>query len=64
MLCFQEYRKHASSGADTMYKMGVAFENLGDHARARKCYQTVAWFENHPLAAEAKSALYRLQTPA
>ncbi len=64
LICFQEYRKHASSGADTVYKMGVAFESLGDHTRARKCYQTVVGFENHPLALEAKNALYRLQTPA
>ena len=53
VLCFQEYRKHGKSGADTVYKMGVAYENLGDQARARKCYETVAAYESHPLAPEA-----------
>jgi tetratricopeptide (TPR) repeat protein len=62
--CYQEFRQHGKSGADTIYKMGVAFENLGDVARARKCYETVVAYENHPLAPEAKSALYRLQTAA
>jgi tetratricopeptide (TPR) repeat protein len=64
LLCYQEFRQHGKSGADTVYKMGVAFENLGDVARARKCYETVVAYENHPLAPEAKSALYRLQTAA
>jgi tetratricopeptide (TPR) repeat protein len=62
LLCFQEFRQHGKSGADTVYKMGVAYENLGDFARARKCYQTVAAYDTHPLVPEAKSALYRLQT--
>jgi tetratricopeptide (TPR) repeat protein len=61
ILCFQEYRKHGKSGADTVYKMGVAYENLGDFARARKCYETVATYENHPLRPDANDALLRLQ---
>jgi tetratricopeptide (TPR) repeat protein len=62
IICFQEYRKHGKSGADTVYKMGVAYENLGDFARARKCYETVVGYEGHPLGPEAHSALHRLQT--
>ncbi len=62
--CFQEYRKSPKSGADTMYKLGVAFENLGDRVRAVKCYQNVASYETHPLAPEANDALHRLQQPA
>jgi tetratricopeptide (TPR) repeat protein len=62
VLCFQEYRKHGKSGADTIFKMGVAFENLADIARARKCYETVAAYDEHPLAPEARGALNRLQT--
>jgi tetratricopeptide (TPR) repeat protein len=61
ILCFQEYRKHGKSGADTVYKMGVAYENLGDFARAKKCYEMVVSYEGHPLKPEASSALYRLQ---
>jgi tetratricopeptide (TPR) repeat protein len=64
LLCFQEYRQHGKSGADTIYKMGVAFENLGDFARAKKCYETVIAYENHPLAPDARSAIYRLQQNA
>jgi tetratricopeptide (TPR) repeat protein len=62
ILCFQEYRKHGKSGADTVYKMGVAYENLGDYGRARKCYEMVAAYEGHPLRPDANSALHRLQT--
>jgi tetratricopeptide (TPR) repeat protein len=62
ILCFQEYRKHGKSGADTVYKMGVAYENLGDYARARKCYEMVAAYEGHPLRPDANNALHRLQT--
>jgi len=62
ILCFQEYRKHGTSGADTVYKMGVAYENLGDFARARKCYETVVAYEGHPLKPDASMALHRLQT--
>src|SRR5207253_11254783 len=62
--CFQEYRKSPKSGADTQYKLGVAYENLGDRARAVKCYQQVVAFEGHPLAGEAHDALQRLQQPA
>jgi tetratricopeptide (TPR) repeat protein len=60
--CYQEYRKHGKSGADTVYKMGLAFENMGELQRARKCFETVAAYEDHPLAPEARGALSRLQT--
>jgi tetratricopeptide (TPR) repeat protein len=62
--CFLDYRKSPKSGADTMYKLGRAYENLGDRSRAVKCYQQVVAFESHPLAPDAHSALQRLQAPA
>jgi tetratricopeptide (TPR) repeat protein len=62
--CFQEYRKSPKSGADTLYKLGVAYENLGDRPKAVKCYQQVAAYESHPLAPEANDALHRLRQPA
>jgi tetratricopeptide (TPR) repeat protein len=62
--CFQEFRKSPKSGADTLYKLGVAYENLGDRAQAVKCYRQVIGFDGHPLAGEAQDALQRLQQPA
>ncbi|HXG10912.1 MAG TPA: tetratricopeptide repeat protein [Gemmataceae bacterium] len=60
--CFNEYRKSPKSGADTMYKLGQAYEQLGDFVRARKCYEHVTAYDGHPLAPEARDALYRLQS--
>ncbi|MCI0458915.1 MAG: tetratricopeptide repeat protein [Gemmataceae bacterium] len=62
--CLQQFKKSPRSGADTDYKLGVAYENLGDRGRAVKCYQRVVAFESHPLAPEAHEALQRLQAPA
>ncbi len=59
--CLQQFRKSPKSGADTDYKLGVAYENLGDRTRAIKCYQRVVAFDGHPLAPEAQDALNRLQ---
>jgi hypothetical protein len=45
-----------------MYKLGQAYEQLGDRARATKCYQHVTAYESHPLAPDAHDALHRLQS--
>ena len=64
ILCFQEFNRHSSmSGADTFYKMGKAYENLGDMPRAAKCYEQVTGYEQHPLYYEARDALLRVQAP-
>jgi tetratricopeptide (TPR) repeat protein len=60
--CLRDYRKSSKSGADTDYKLGVAHEHLGDLVQAQKYYQMVVSFQNHPLAPDAREALYRLQT--
>jgi tetratricopeptide (TPR) repeat protein len=60
--CFQDFRKSSKSGADTSYKLGQAYEQLGDHTRAKKCYEQVTAYDGHPLAPDAREALYRLQT--
>jgi tetratricopeptide (TPR) repeat protein len=59
--CFKTFRESAKSGADTMYKLGQAYEQLGDRARAVKFYKHVVSYDNHPLAPEAYDALHRLQ---
>jgi tetratricopeptide (TPR) repeat protein len=58
--CYSDYRRSAKSGADTLYKMGQCYEQLGDTVRAMKCYQAVTVYD-HPLASEAYAALARLE---
>jgi tetratricopeptide (TPR) repeat protein len=59
--CLQEFRKSERAGADTMYKLGRALENLGDMKRAARCYEAVTAFEKHPLFYEARAALERVK---
>jgi tetratricopeptide (TPR) repeat protein len=61
VLCYQEFRQSDRAGADTMYKMGRAYENLGDLARAAKCYENVLAYEGHPLYYEARDGLERVK---
>jgi hypothetical protein len=58
--CFLDFRKSPKSGADTMFRLGQAYEELGDRVRAKKCYGQVVAFEDHPLAPDARDALARL----
>ena len=59
--CFQEFRKSARSGADTNYRLGQAWEQLGDKGKAIKCYELVTAYDTHPLARDAQAAIHRLQ---
>jgi tetratricopeptide (TPR) repeat protein len=59
--CFTAYRKCAKSGADTLYKLGEAYEHLGEQARAARFYEQVTAYDNHPLAPDARDALRRVQ---
>lgn len=56
-----DFRKSSKSGARTLYKLGQAYEQLGDRARAAKCYKQVTAYEGNPLAPDAEDALQRLQ---
>jgi tetratricopeptide (TPR) repeat protein len=58
--CLQAYRKSPKSGADTLFKLGQAYEQIGDAKRAKKCYEHVTSYDKHPLAPDAREALYRL----
>jgi tetratricopeptide (TPR) repeat protein len=60
--CFTGFRKSSKSGADTLYKLGQAYEQLGDAVRAVKFYKQVTGYDGHPLASDAREALYRLET--
>jgi tetratricopeptide (TPR) repeat protein len=59
--CFTAYRKCSKSGADTLYKLGEAYEQLGEQARAARFYEQVTAYDNHPLAPDARDALRRVQ---
>jgi tetratricopeptide (TPR) repeat protein len=59
--CLIDFRQSSKSGARTLYKMGQAYEQLGDRVRAGKCYKQVTAYEGNPLAPDAYDALQRLQ---
>jgi tetratricopeptide (TPR) repeat protein len=61
VLCFQEFRKSPKSGANTLYNLGRAYENLGDRNRAMRFYEQVIAFEGNPLVYDARDALDRLR---
>lgn len=61
--CFTDFRKSAMSGADTIYKLGRAYEQLGDLDRAARCYKQVIGYDGHPLVYDAREALDRLRPP-
>ncbi len=59
--CLTEFRKSAKSGARTLYKLGQAYEQLGDRAKAVKSYEMVTAYDGNPLVYDAQSALNRLK---
>ena len=61
--CFTEFRQSSKSGADTLYRLGQAYEATGDLAKAKRYYEQVTGYDGHPLAPEAREALYRIQSP-
>ena len=56
-----EFRKSDEAGADTAYKLGRAYEALGDLPRAAECYAEVTAFERHPLVYEVREAPERVR---
>lgn len=60
--CFLDFRKSYKSGADTLFKLGQAYEQVGDLKRAAKCFEQVTAYDGHPLVYEARDALYRVQS--
>jgi hypothetical protein len=61
VLCLLEYKNYPKSGASTIYNLGRAYENLGDHNRAIRCFEQVTAYEGNPLVWEAEEALRRLR---
>jgi tetratricopeptide (TPR) repeat protein len=62
--CLLEFRKSDEAGADTSFKLGKAYEAIGDFARAAACYEEVTAYERHPLYYEARDALDRVKRGA
>jgi tetratricopeptide (TPR) repeat protein len=60
--CYLEFRRSSKSGADTSYKLGLAFENLGDAAKAAQFFEHVTSFPEHPRYYEAQEALRRVRS--
>ena len=60
--CYLEFRKSDEAGADTSFKLGKAYEALGDLRRASACFQEVVVYEKHPLYYEARDALERIKS--
>jgi tetratricopeptide (TPR) repeat protein len=59
--CLNDFRRSSKSGARTWYKLGQAYEMLGNLPLAKKCYEQVTGYEGNPLAPDAHEALARLQ---
>jgi tetratricopeptide (TPR) repeat protein len=58
--CLNDFRKSSKAGARTWFKLGQAYEALGNRALAVKCYEQVTGYEGNPLAPDAQEALMRL----
>jgi tetratricopeptide (TPR) repeat protein len=61
VMCLLEFRNSPKSGANTMFNLGKAYENLGDKNRALRCYEQVVAFEGNPLVYDAQEAMDRLR---
>jgi tetratricopeptide (TPR) repeat protein len=59
--CFLEFRKSSRAGADTMYKLGRAYEAIADYPRAARCFEEVVTFADHPLYYDARDGLERVK---
>jgi tetratricopeptide (TPR) repeat protein len=59
--CLNDFRKSSKSGAKTLFKLGQAFEALGDPRRAAKCYEQVTAYQGNPLVPDAEEALARVK---
>ena len=54
--------RHRGSGAETLFKLGRAYEAAGERAQARKWYDMVSVYSDHPRAAEARAAAERMKS--
>jgi tetratricopeptide (TPR) repeat protein len=61
VVCFEAFRESTKSGAETYFKLGQAYEQLGDFPKAIRWYDQVTAYTDHPKYYDAKEALRRLR---
>lgn len=59
--CFQDYKEHHNSGADTLFKIAQCYEASNDVKNAIRFYDAVTAYEQHPKYWEATEAVRRLK---
>ncbi|MFO0948165.1 MAG: hypothetical protein U1D30_19965 [Planctomycetota bacterium] len=59
--CYLIYKDYVKSGAETLYRLASAYERNGQPAHARKWYDMVLVYPDHPKAGPAREALARLK---
>jgi tetratricopeptide (TPR) repeat protein len=62
--CYLEFKQSPKSGADTLFKLGQAYEALGDHRKAIRYYESVTAYTEHPRYYDAHAAIQRLKESA
>ena len=60
--CLNDYREYQKSGADTLFRLGEAYEAIGNPQAALKSYESVTVYPNHPRYHEATEAMRRLRS--
>ncbi|MBX7105249.1 MAG: hypothetical protein K1X57_14295 [Gemmataceae bacterium] len=60
--CFLDYRKSSRSGADTLYKLGLAYERSGQRGKAAGFFEQAASYDGHPIAPDARAGLSRVRS--
>jgi tetratricopeptide (TPR) repeat protein len=58
--CFKDFRASDKSGADTLFRLGQAYEANGDIPNAKRSYNAVTAYQNHPRYYDAMEAIRRL----
>ncbi len=60
--CLADFRKTSKSGTKTLWKLGQAFEALGDSRKAIQFYEQITAYEGNPMVYEAEEAVRRLKS--
>jgi hypothetical protein len=61
--CLKDFREYQKSGADTLYRLGQAYEAADEPKAAVQAYKAVTAYSGHPRYWDADAAVRRLTTP-